>query len=274
MADDRFLLTRILFFSYCLLTAHCSQPNCTHVKDFEDCLGNAIDFCPQNITCTCKDGEPFCKCPNYRGKWGNYWYMGAKCDQLWNTLDLVLVATLPGVGLALIVAVTIESIHYCRKKSKKNTDDHREQMLSSGFRPQLNLEYAFGAGMSLPQFNQDQSHLQNSSTPVATPLNDPSPPIRLFGKNYSIMSPDHKDTNIFSTLSNNWDGSPRTTKAEGNYGAKYSIAVDNTPPFNGPVTGVSKSTGLQREREYFGYPGLGVLEVPYRMSHTQMNHNY
>jgi type III secretory pathway component EscS len=50
--------------------------------------------------------------------------MGAKCDQLWSTLDLILVATLPGIGLALIVGVTIQTIHFCKKRSK-NIDDHR-----------------------------------------------------------------------------------------------------------------------------------------------------
>lgn len=65
------------------------------------------------------------RCLNFRGRWGNYWYMGAKCDQLWNTLDLILVATLPGIGLALIVGVTIQTVHYCKKKSKENINDDR-----------------------------------------------------------------------------------------------------------------------------------------------------
>nr|XP_012645546.1 MICOS complex subunit MIC27 isoform X1 [Microcebus murinus] len=101
--------------------------NCTSVTDFGDCQGNITDFCPENIVCACKDGEPFCRCPNFRGQWKNYWYMGAKCDQLWSTLDLILVAVLPGIGLALTVGVTIHTIHYCKKKSKKNTDDHRNR---------------------------------------------------------------------------------------------------------------------------------------------------
>jgi type III secretory pathway component EscS len=51
--------------------------------------------------------------------------MGEKCDQLWNTLDLVLVATLPGIALAIIVGVAIQIIHYCKGKSKKNGNHHR-----------------------------------------------------------------------------------------------------------------------------------------------------
>lgn len=65
------------------------------------------------------------RCPNFRGQWGNYWYMGAKCDQLWSTLDLALVTVLPGIGLALIVGVTIQTVHYCKMKSKNNINDKR-----------------------------------------------------------------------------------------------------------------------------------------------------
>ncbi|XP_037676776.1 meprin A subunit beta-like [Choloepus didactylus] len=156
MVDVIFILTRLLFISCCVLTVHCAQPSCTSVADFDDCPGNTTDFCPENIVCACKDGEPFCKCPNFRGQWGNYWYMGSKCDQLWNTLDLILVAALPGIGLALIVGVTIQTIHYCKKKSKKNIDDHREQRNWSGLQPQHNSTYAFNTDMRPSQHDQGQ----------------------------------------------------------------------------------------------------------------------
>lgn len=68
---------------------------------------------------------PLPRCPNFRGQWGDYWYMGDKCEQLWNTVDLILVATLPGIALALIVGVVIQIIHYCKGKSKKNEGHHR-----------------------------------------------------------------------------------------------------------------------------------------------------
>lgn len=35
--------------------------NCIFVIDFDDCLGNIIGFCLENIVCICKDGEFFCK---------------------------------------------------------------------------------------------------------------------------------------------------------------------------------------------------------------------
>ncbi|XP_057573604.1 meprin A subunit beta-like [Hippopotamus amphibius kiboko] len=156
MVDCMFILTRILFISCCFLTVHCTQPNCTSVTDFDDCPGNITDFCPDNSVCACKDGEPFCKCPNFRGRWGNYWYMGTKCDQLWNTLDLILVAALPGIGLAFLVGVTIQTVHYCKKRSKKNINDHREQRSLSGLQPQHNSAYPFDTVMRPSQLDQGQ----------------------------------------------------------------------------------------------------------------------
>ncbi|EDM07079.1 similar to RIKEN cDNA 2010106E10 (predicted), isoform CRA_a [Rattus norvegicus] len=155
MADCTFMLTQILFISWFLM-AHCSQPNCASVEDFKDCLGNTTGFCPKSIACACKDGKPFCKCPNFRGQWGDYWYMGEKCEQLWNTLDLILVATLPGIALAIIVGVAIQVIHYCKGKSKKHGDHNRVERSMSELRPQHNSAYGFGTDRNLPQPNQGE----------------------------------------------------------------------------------------------------------------------
>uniref|UniRef100_A0A8C9MH54 Uncharacterized LOC108962060 n=1 Tax=Serinus canaria TaxID=9135 RepID=A0A8C9MH54_SERCA len=94
-----------------------SQPNCNGVVDFEACLGNTDQFCPENIPCLCKDEEPFCRCDYYRMGWKEYWYMGPKCNHLWNTLDFILVATLPGVALVIIVVVIFSAV-YCLKMKK------------------------------------------------------------------------------------------------------------------------------------------------------------
>lgn len=42
--------------------------------------------------------------------WMEYWYMGPKCNHLWNTLDFILVATLPGVALVFIVVVIFSAV--------------------------------------------------------------------------------------------------------------------------------------------------------------------
>ncbi|XP_058704057.1 uncharacterized protein LOC131583681 isoform X1 [Poecile atricapillus] len=99
------------------LLSEASAPNCTGVADFDDCRGNADEFCPKNISCQCKNEEPFCRCDYFRSGWKEYWYMGPKCNHLWNTLDFILVATLPGVGLVIIVVV-IFSVVYCLKMEK------------------------------------------------------------------------------------------------------------------------------------------------------------
>uniref|UniRef100_A0A8C3RLQ7 Uncharacterized protein n=1 Tax=Chelydra serpentina TaxID=8475 RepID=A0A8C3RLQ7_CHESE len=77
-------------------------------------------FCPKDIVCGCKDNKPFCKCPYYRGLWGDYWYMGHKCEQLWNSLDLILVTVLPAVALAFLVGVIVQCVYYCKNKSNKS----------------------------------------------------------------------------------------------------------------------------------------------------------
>ncbi|XP_056347666.1 uncharacterized protein LOC130253249 [Oenanthe melanoleuca] len=94
-----------------------SQPNCTGVKDFEACRGNTNKFCPKDILCQCKNEKPFCRCEYYRIGWKEYWYMGPKCNHLWNTLTLILVATLPAAALVIIVVVIFLTV-YCSKMEK------------------------------------------------------------------------------------------------------------------------------------------------------------
>ncbi|KFO72006.1 hypothetical protein N303_06653, partial [Cuculus canorus] len=77
--------------------------NCTRVEDLGACLGNTDNFCPANISCQCKDEKPFCRCDYFRVGWKEYWYMGPKCNHLWNTLSFILVSTLPAVALVIIV---------------------------------------------------------------------------------------------------------------------------------------------------------------------------
>uniref|UniRef100_A0A8C5PGV5 Uncharacterized protein n=1 Tax=Leptobrachium leishanense TaxID=445787 RepID=A0A8C5PGV5_9ANUR len=66
-------------------------------------------------------------CPNFRGPRGDYWYMGAKCDQMWNTLDLILVTVLPAVALAVAVVVTAQLIHFCNATKKENAPKSKPQ---------------------------------------------------------------------------------------------------------------------------------------------------
>ncbi|XP_075428986.1 uncharacterized protein LOC142467325 isoform X1 [Ascaphus truei] len=118
----------------CFLVAMtAAEPSCADVEDYGNCSGDPANFCPKDIGCSCKDGFPFCKCPYYKGPRADYWYIGPKCDQLWNTRDLIFVIVLPAFALACVVAVTAQCIHCCkttRKKSRK-TDGRQTERLTT-----------------------------------------------------------------------------------------------------------------------------------------------
>ncbi|XP_042334966.1 uncharacterized protein LOC121936628 isoform X2 [Sceloporus undulatus] len=119
MVTSSALWPLLLWLSSCWLATQATEPDCTHVADFDNCPGNPLDFCPRGVACGCKDQKPVCKCPAYRSGWQNYWYLGSKCDQLWSTLDLIVVAALPAVALSLTVAVAMQWSNYCKRKRGK-----------------------------------------------------------------------------------------------------------------------------------------------------------
>uniref|UniRef100_A0A8C3WIN1 Uncharacterized protein n=1 Tax=Catagonus wagneri TaxID=51154 RepID=A0A8C3WIN1_9CETA len=197
--------------------------------------------------------------------------MGAKCDQLWNTLDLILVAALPGIGLALLVGVTIQTIHYCKKRSKKDTNDHREQRNLSGLQPQHNSVHAFDTAMRT-QPDQGQNPWRSCFHSVL-PRSPVSPPQLFSGRNYN-MTHEPKEDSAYIYPSYNWDGSLGTAKPEGSYGDKYFSTMHMKPLFNMSTPGISKSSYIQRERQQTGYPGSEEPEIPYRIGRVQMKPNY
>ncbi|XP_007507479.2 zinc finger protein 711 isoform X6 [Monodelphis domestica] len=185
MVSGNSILAQILLVSCSFLTVHCSQwnnsqPNCTSLDDFADCLGDVDGFCPKGIPCACKDEVPFCKCPNFRGQWGNYWYMGAKCDQLWNTLDLILIAVLPGIGLTLIVAVIMQTVHYCQKRSKRNTGGRQEEA-EPRLQPHWNAAYVHDKA---PPRHLRAQEKWNSPTRNALPGSPTSPQIQFSPRDF------------------------------------------------------------------------------------------
>ncbi|KAM8998088.1 uncharacterized protein PRD47_012287 isoform 2-T3 [Ara ararauna] len=94
--------------------------SCTGVKDFGACLGNTDNFCPTNISCQCEKEKPVCRCDYYRVDWQKYWYMGPKCHHRWNTLDFILVVTLPAVALVIIAVVIFYCVYHCKSKKAGN----------------------------------------------------------------------------------------------------------------------------------------------------------
>ncbi|XP_025036593.1 uncharacterized protein LOC102458339 isoform X1 [Pelodiscus sinensis] len=162
----------IVLLSSVLLTEQASEPNCAGIADFDNCLDNTEGFCPNDVACGCKDSKPYCKCPYYRGLWGDYWYMGHKCEQLWNTLDLILVTVLPAVALAFLVGVIIQCVYYCKNKSNKSDKRSRKQArqreLESQQNPVFVPEVADNSRyVSHPQLSQDNWTTDNIKMPKA-----------------------------------------------------------------------------------------------------------
>ncbi|XP_040180992.1 uncharacterized protein LOC120914373 [Rana temporaria] len=124
----------VVFAAVCYFVAETSaQPSCGGVADFGRCDGDAGGFCPSGIQCSCKGGNAFCNCPNYKGPNTDYWYMGEKCDHLWSTWDLVVMVVFPAAALAFVVAVVAQWIHFCKtpnsktSKQKKSNETAQEE---------------------------------------------------------------------------------------------------------------------------------------------------
>ncbi|XP_067404477.1 uncharacterized protein [Emydura macquarii macquarii] len=157
MSNFSDFLRLIVLLSSGLLTEQTSEPNCTGIADFDNCLGNTEGFCPNDIACGCKDNKAFCKCPYYQGLWGDYWYMGHKCKQLWNTLDLILVTVLPAIALAFLVGVIIQCVHYCKKKSNQSVKGARKQARQTENKSHRNPGYIPELYEDLRDVSQQQS---------------------------------------------------------------------------------------------------------------------
>ncbi|KAM6381213.1 uncharacterized protein J5M81_009169 [Pluvialis apricaria] len=115
------------------------KPNCTGVEDFSACRDNTDSFCPNNISCQCKNEKPFCRCDYFRVDWQEYWYMGPKCNHLWSTLDFILVTILPAVALVIIVVVIFYSVYYCKseKAGNQTNSPYREAQHNLAFTAEM-----------------------------------------------------------------------------------------------------------------------------------------
>ncbi|MGH0143957.1 UNVERIFIED_CONTAM: hypothetical protein FKN15_023551 [Acipenser sinensis] len=73
--------------------------------------------------------------------------MGENCDQKWSLTNLILVATLPGIALALCVGTVFQCVHYFKKPSGEPEDEEegkrnlkrQEVRTTSGNTPQENV---------------------------------------------------------------------------------------------------------------------------------------
>ncbi|XP_075291358.1 uncharacterized protein LOC142363087 isoform X3 [Opisthocomus hoazin] len=129
------------------------RANCTGIEDFEACLGNTDKFCPTNISCQCKNEKPFCRCDYFRVDWKEYWYMGPKCNHLWNTLDFILVTTLPAVALVIVAVVISYCVYY--RKSEKAANQTNPRYREAQHNPAFMAEMAGNLGRVYQQSPRD-----------------------------------------------------------------------------------------------------------------------
>ncbi|XP_038632234.1 uncharacterized protein zgc:158432 [Scyliorhinus canicula] len=106
--------------------------NCKNIRDFEPCLKNT---CPGYMPCYCKEEKEYCRCTNFKGPLGDYWNLGPKCEQQWNTRDLILVAVVPGICLALIISVCTYCIYSCKKWKHQANAQKRQELTASKTKP-------------------------------------------------------------------------------------------------------------------------------------------
>ncbi|ETE64272.1 Meprin A subunit beta [Ophiophagus hannah] len=154
MFASGFHLLLLLLLTITCLTTQAANPDCTHVADFDNCAGDTVDFCPKGIACSCKDKVPYCRCPSYRNKWEDYWYMGPQCNYLWSTLDLILVIVVPAVTLSTIVFTLMQWVAYCRSQPKKSRSQGKQSRLPAPVipnKPQRQLDAQPKQMMAFPR---------------------------------------------------------------------------------------------------------------------------
>ncbi|XP_038603718.1 uncharacterized protein LOC119929615 [Tachyglossus aculeatus] len=247
--NDFKTLFPLALWLFCSLQSADSQPNCTNVKNLEACDGDTTDFCPKSITCACQDQKPFCQCQNSRGKWGELWYMGTKCEQVWSTLDLVLVTVLPGLALTLIVAVTMQTVYYCRNKKAHQSrgrnpqEQHNPAYLSD--QPGQSLQMAYAKALRPTQ----------SQLPV---------------RSFSFMTQGATEEVSYSSPSYGQYGSRESFRPQTDYPARNPGPPRQLQPHAGfRSPGVPNPDYLQGERHPMAYPSA-KSEQPFRVGRAQM----
>uniref|UniRef100_A0A8C1UA89 Zgc:158432 n=1 Tax=Cyprinus carpio TaxID=7962 RepID=A0A8C1UA89_CYPCA len=65
------------------------------------------------LRCTCFNGQPFCRCNSQKGEF----YIDEECSQKWTVVTFALVASLPGLTLAVLVGVVVYVMMLSSNKS-------------------------------------------------------------------------------------------------------------------------------------------------------------
>ncbi|XP_078402289.1 uncharacterized protein LOC144683204 [Cetorhinus maximus] len=139
------LLLRVIFTCILMLLAgqiseslssnlqdNTTSENCKNIRDYEPCLKNT---CPEYMPCYCREKEEYCRCINFKGPLGDYWNLGPKCDQQWNSLDLILIGVVPGICLTTIVAACMCCVYSHKKRNYLANATERDGLITSETKP-------------------------------------------------------------------------------------------------------------------------------------------
>uniref|UniRef100_A0A8C1N751 Zgc:158432 n=1 Tax=Cyprinus carpio TaxID=7962 RepID=A0A8C1N751_CYPCA len=103
----------LLYVCFILFILYVCSSVCNGVDDFDECL-NEVANCDVKISrCTCFNGQPFCRCNSQKGEF----YIDEECSQKWTVVTFALVASLPGLTLAVLVGVVVYVMMLSSNKS-------------------------------------------------------------------------------------------------------------------------------------------------------------
>ncbi|NP_001073426.1 uncharacterized protein LOC555281 precursor [Danio rerio] len=165
------------------LTAGVTGNPCAGKADFEPCGDNNLD-CDEKISkCTCFTEEPFCRCNNNK----NEFYIGDDCSQRWTVVTFALVASLPGLTLAVLVGVIVYMLMV-----QSNNSHTSEQMKAASKEQDLFPGIAFASDMNgRPPPNMrpaQQDHVPLKAMPIHPYSMSRDPPMTSPAQPYSISN--------------------------------------------------------------------------------------
>ncbi|XP_057205475.1 uncharacterized protein zgc:158432 [Triplophysa rosa] len=210
---------------------------CSNVNDFGQCL-NSWSCDTEVSSCTCFEGQPYCRCNNLKGEF----YIDEDCSQRWTIVTFALVASLPGLTLAILVGTIVYVIMLPSSKSHKsnavNTASPKEQDLFPGitFASDLNGRTARNT-RPLPQNHIPMITIPNSANSMSGGTRDQ--PMRGPSRPYS-MSSGTRDPPV--------EGPARLYSSSAGYGQTMNNPYARDSPSRNPYD--NRSASLEHRNDY------------------------
>ncbi|CAM4541106.1 unnamed protein product [Leuciscus chuanchicus] len=163
----------ILFFTE-EATGQTVDPFCVNVADFDPCLDIGPSPCDQKTSrCSCFDGQSFCRCNSKQGEF----YIDENCSQRWTVVTFALVASLPGLTLAVLVGVIVYVMMMMLQSKKSHTGEEMKTPKAAFREQDLFPGINFASDMN-GQPPPSMRPVQQNPIPMAAMSNRPYSPSR------------------------------------------------------------------------------------------------